>query len=106
VNALDRLSPMIQRTRRILTLATAARAGVPDVVGLREAAAEMLSWREDRIVRVDIQEGLGVSFLPRLWRLGIDASLGVWLWRPLMLAAHEVVGQANRLAAVAGRSVA
>ena len=41
------------------------------------------------------------------WRLGIDLSLGSALWRPVLLATHEIVGQASALAAgVAARKAA
>jgi hypothetical protein len=57
-------------------------------------------------VRTCIQDGLGVSFLPRLWRTGVDLSLGRSLWRPVVLAMHELVGQAKRLDALTKRMAA
>ena len=62
----------------------------------------MLAWSNNRTLRVDLQEGLGLSFLPRLWRLGLSAQLGATLWRPLVLGAHELVRQADALAAEVG----
>jgi hypothetical protein len=104
--ALERLAPVIARAQDILTLALSGRAGKPDITALRENAADMFSWQRDRHVRLDLQETLGLSFLPRLWRGGIDLALGPALWRPVMLAAHELVNQANHLTAELGRAAA
>jgi len=65
---------------------------------LEEAVAEMLSWRDVPRLRILVQECLGASFVPRLWRIGVDLSLGRALWRPLMLGTHELVRQADALA--------
>jgi hypothetical protein len=102
-DALGRLLPVVARAQEVLAIALLARAGNADVVGLREAAAEIFSWQRDRHVRLDLQETLGVSFLPRLWRVGIDLSLGPALWRPLVLATHELVNQSDHLAAEVGQ---
>jgi hypothetical protein len=56
-----------------------------------------MAWSGDVRRRQFAQECLGLSFLPRLWRSGIDASLGHAVWRPLMLATHELVRQADAL---------
>jgi hypothetical protein len=56
-----------------------------------------MGWRQDPRVRVLLQECLGVSFLPRFWRIGINRSLGEALWRPLLLATHELTAQADAL---------
>ena len=95
--------PMIERARDLLVLALDARAGhARATVALLEAGTtEILGWREEVERRTFVQEELGVSFLPRLWRTGIDAGLGPALWRPLMLATHEFVRQAEALTAVA-----
>jgi hypothetical protein len=105
-DSLGQLTPVVARAHEILALGLSARAGAADPVALREAAAEMFSWYGDRRVRVDLQETLGLSFLPRLWRFGIDLSLGPRLWRPLVLAAHELVNQSSRLAAEVGQAAA
>ena len=91
-----RLSPIVDRARCHLSLALRARSG-HRVNGLEDAASELLSWAAAVEARVDLQEGLGLSFLPRLWRTGIDLALGPALWRPIVLATHELVGQAERL---------
>jgi hypothetical protein len=94
---LERLDVHVARSRVLLAEALRARshAGPAPVDG----AAELLAWRDDRALRIDLQEGLGLSFLPRLWRSGISARLGDTAWRPVALAAHELVGQADALAA-------
>jgi hypothetical protein len=67
-----RLEPVIHRARRILTIALQARNGGGSH-RLEESVDELLGWCGDRSCRLDLQEGLGLSFLPRLWRIGIDA---------------------------------
>jgi hypothetical protein len=99
---LDRHANIVERARALLASAAAAADGSPVAVSrLEEGALEMMAWRDDADVCVFAQEGLGLSFLPRLWRLGLDASLGPSLWRPLMLATHELVRQAEALAMAA-----
>jgi hypothetical protein len=66
---------------------------------LESAIVEMIAWRDDARLRALLQECLGISLLPRMWRLGVDLSLGTALWRPLMLGTHELVRQADALAA-------
>lgn len=100
-----RLSPIVDRARQILDLGLSVRGG-EKVAGLEDAARELLSWSADAGTRIDLQEGLGVSFLPRLWRTGIDLTLGPSLWRPIVLATHELVGQAKRLNAATTRIAA
>lgn len=96
-HALDRLSRVVVRSHAALRLALAARDGHAHVGELETVASELMAWRDDRSTRVLVQGSLGVSFLPRLWRLGLDDRLGPHLWRPLALAAHELVAQADRL---------
>lgn len=105
VQAGRRLSPQIARARQILRLALAARAGHP-APGLVDAASELLSWGDDPQRRVDLQESMGLTFLPRLWRTRIDSALGAAIWRPVMLATHELVGQADRFDALVRREAA
>lgn len=97
---LDRHAPVVERARALLAVAGAVADGSPRAISaLEDGATELMAWRHDGDVRLFAQEGLGLSFLPRLWRLGLDASLGPSLWRPLMLATHEFVRQADALAA-------
>ncbi len=49
--------------------------------------------------RQDLQDGLGLSFLPRYWRQNPDLSIGPQLWRPAALAAHELLHQHHHLGA-------
>ena len=98
-DALEKLSPVVDRARALLALASEVRDGQPaGVSALPDAAAEIMAWRETADIRMFAQECLGLAFLPRLWRAGIDVSLGQALWRPLMLATHEMIRQADALA--------
>jgi hypothetical protein len=99
-DALERLTPVVARARTLLALASDARGGRSSAATLQDAAAEIMAWRDAADLRLFAQECLGLTFLPRLWRVGIDGSLGQALWRPLMLATHEMVGQADALAGV------
>jgi hypothetical protein len=96
---LSRAEDCIERARAILDEALRAKAGFSRPAVLQAAAVEMHAWSTSRTLRIDLQEGLGVSFLPRLWRSGISTQLGSALWRPVLLAAHELVRQADALAA-------
>jgi hypothetical protein len=104
-NTRTRLAPIVEQARQLLSLGLRARSG-ERVHGLEEAVNEMLSWSRDVDLRIDLQEGLGLSFLPRLWRTGIDVTLGQRLWRPIVLGAHEMVAQAGRLDAIVERVAA
>lgn len=105
VEAAHRLSPCIARARHMLRAALAARAGRP-VPELAAAAAELLSWGDDPQRRIDLQQSMGLTFLPRLWRTGIALTLGAAIWRPVMLATHELAGQADRLEVLLRREAA
>ena len=97
--ALERMAPVVDRARALLALASEVRGGnSAAAAALPAAAAEITAWREDAGIRLFAQECLGLGFLPRLWRIGIDPSLGDALWRPLMLATHEMARQADALA--------
>ena len=100
---LAELAPVVQRAARLRTLATEARSSRRPTwtPSLQAGIDEIMGWRQDPRVRVLLQECLGASFLPRFWRSGIDPSLGDALWRPLLLATHEVTAQAETLAAAA-----
>ena len=97
---LEAIAPIVRRARTLLSIGLRAQAGArwPDDTRTMEMAAiELCSWREDRAVRVALQDTLGLSLLPRLWRTGVDLQLGFRLWRPIVLAAHELVHQADKL---------
>lgn len=97
---LHAIEPVIQRARALLALGLRARAGAGwagDVRAIEHAVSEMLAWRVDQSLRVVLQDTLGLSVLPRLWRGSIDMGLGIELWRPIVLAAHELLHQADKL---------
>ena len=98
-SALRELRRVVARARVLLDVVVSAQqlessASVP---ALQSGIDEMMAWRDQPRIRILLQETLGVSFLPRLWRIGVDPSLGKASWRPLMLAAHELVCQAVAL---------
>ena len=86
---LSELAPILDRARE-LSASTALADG---------AIAEVITWREQPRLRVLLQESLGVSLLPRLWRLGADQSYG--RSRRVRLALSEIVAQADAFAAAA-----
>jgi hypothetical protein len=92
------LAPLVERARALLALAVTARGGSATAErAVERGISEMIAWRDDARMRLLVQECLGASFVPRLWRLGVDLSLGPALWRPLMLGVHELVRQADAL---------
>jgi MoaA/NifB/PqqE/SkfB family radical SAM enzyme len=70
---------------------------------LRQWTNKMLAWRSAPALRIQLQEGLSLSFLPRLWRTGIDMASEDRLWRPGVLALHEMVAQAESLERKVGK---
>jgi hypothetical protein len=86
---LAELSPVLERAREL-----SASTTLPD-----SAISEVLAWREQPRLRVLLQESLGVSLLPRLWRMGPDQSVG--RSRRVRLALSEITGQADAFAAAA-----
>jgi hypothetical protein len=99
---LSRAEDYVDRARSVLDEAARGKSGFGRPPVLQAAAAEMLAWKDNRTLRIDLQEGLGLSFLPRLWRSGISPHLDSALWRPLVLASHELVRQAEALEAELG----
>jgi hypothetical protein len=94
--------PLLMRARQALAMAIIARdGGGPEPA--RMAADIMRSWGTDAARRTALQEMLGVTFLPRIWRAGIDLAHPERLWRPVILAVHELVAQADRLDALLER---
>lgn len=86
---LTELSPILDRARELSASTTLVDGAI----------AEVIAWREQPRVRVLLQESLGVSLLPRLWRLGADQSYG--RSRRVRLALSEIVAQADAFAAAA-----
>ena len=94
------LAPVLDRARRLLTLAEGVREmeDVASTLALEAAIDEIMSWRYQVRTRALVQETLGASFLPRLWREPLQPSLGRALRRPLLLATHELTRRADALA--------
>lgn len=104
IATLHALEPLLRQAREALDDGLDARSCPergrrPQDPRLTCACQRMLSWKDDVPVRRLLQEGLGVSFLPRLWRTGVTAADRASLWRPVVLATHELIGQAARLQA-------
>ena len=94
------LAPTVDRAQRLLSVAESARemGDIASTLAVEAGLEEIMGWRHLPRVRVLIQETLGASFLPRLWRTGVDPSLGRALRRPLLLATHELTRRADTLA--------
>jgi hypothetical protein len=86
---LGELAPLLHR----------ARALSADTVLPEGAISEIVGWNENPRLRVLLQESLGVSLLPRLWRLGAEQSAA--RSRRLRLALSEITRQADAFAAAA-----
>jgi hypothetical protein len=104
------VQPLLPDARAGLELALHARAGNPPPEReLMRAIELMLAWGSDPHLRWILQRAFGLSFLPRLWRTGVRMSVPNRLWRPLVLALHELTMQVDRLKAIvddAGRLAA
>ena len=90
---LEELAPVLDLARQMLTTTPAERA-----------MDGILAWREQPRLRALLQESLGVSLLPRLWRLGLDPTAG--RSRRVRLALGEIVGQAEALAVAVAHAAA
>jgi hypothetical protein len=91
------LAPLLPHAREALTLARRARAG--EAVSSRDlcrAIEMLLVWGADPSIRWALHRALGLTFLPRLWRTGVSMAAPQRLWRPLVLALHELLEQADR----------
>jgi Glycosyl transferase family 2 len=91
------LAPLLPHAREALALARRARGG--EAVSSRDlcrAIEMLLVWGADPSIRWALQRALGLTFLPRLWRTGVSMASPQRLWRPLVLALHELVEQADR----------
>jgi hypothetical protein len=82
---LSELAPVLERVRELGACAALSEAAIGEVIG----------WREQPRLRVLLQESLGVSLLPRLWRLGPDQAFG--RSRRVRLALSEITRQADAL---------
>lgn len=91
------LAPLLPHAREALALARRARTGQPvPSRDLTRAVEMLLVWGADPSVRWALQHALGLTFLPRLWRTGVSMASPQRLWRPIVLALHEMVEQADR----------
>jgi len=96
-----RLGPIATLAAATLAAAGAMRDGDRSVAAgrrLRVHLADLLACGRDRATRIDVQDGLGVSFLPRYWRTPPDLDRATALWRPAALVSHELVAQHRALA--------
>jgi hypothetical protein len=93
------LAPIVDRAERLLGLAGQAHEmdDIASTLALEAGIEEVMSWRHQPRVRALLQETLGASFLPRLWRAGVEPSRGRALRRPLLLATHELTRRADTL---------
>jgi hypothetical protein len=86
---ISELGPLLERARQLSATTTLSERAISEIIG----------WHEHPRLRVLLQESLGVSLLPRLWRLGADQSSG--RSRRVRLALSEITRQADAFAAAA-----
>jgi hypothetical protein len=97
---LARVAPIVRDAGRALDAALSVRDGrAPDRSVLR-AVETVLAWGADPCLRWSLQQGLGLGFLPRLWRSGISMDPATRQWRPVVLALQELIEQVGRLVEV------
>lgn len=98
-----RLTPLVAQAADTLAAAVVVRDGERSPQACRRLAIHLeslLAAGGTPETRVDVQEGLGASFLPRYWRTAPDLSLGPLLWRAAALASHELLRQHRTLGVV------
>jgi hypothetical protein len=98
--AWQRTLPLIEDAADTVSAACAVRDGDGSAnmrSKLQASFEALLTAGESVATRQDLQDGLGISFLPRYWRSAPDLSLGAQLWRPALLAAHELLQQHHHL---------
>lgn len=96
----QRTAPLAAEARVVLAAACRVRDGDGSAGAcsdLHDGFARLLAAGETAHARTDVQDGLGASFLPRYWRTPPDDTLGLLLWRPAALAAHELIQQHRAL---------
>jgi hypothetical protein len=93
------LTPLLPDARAALDAALAARDGQASSRAVLRGVEMLLAWGADPCVRWSVQHGLGLAFLPRLWRSGISLDPSTRPWRPLVLGLHELIDQTARLSA-------
>lgn len=92
----DRSKTLVARARQALALARAVRDGA-DPEYAHVAAQMILAWGRDAALRTGLQQMLGLTVLPRLWRLGLDRTPADQTWWPVLVGLDEMVTQADRL---------
>ncbi len=92
---------LLPDARAALELALQARAGnPPSERDLTRGVEMMLAWGSDPTLRWVLQRAFGLTFLPRFWRTGVRMATPHRLWRPLILALHELTWQVDRLTSI------
>lgn len=100
--AWQRVLPVIEDAASTVSAACAVRDGDGSAntrSKLQAGLEALLEAGASAASRQDLQDGLGISFLPRYWRTPPDLSVGPQLWRPAALAAHELLRQHHHLGA-------
>jgi hypothetical protein len=100
VNTFQRLAMVAAEARTAMQIAIRVRDGDASAGAVRrlQAAFEgLLAYGPNRAYRVELQDGLGLSFLPALWRQEPNVDLRERLWRPVLMAAHELTRQHETL---------
>ncbi len=78
---------------RALALESRAAGRRASDTRLADAWTALMSWHRSPELRRSLQEGLGATFLPRIWRQDRTDIRGP-LWRPVLLATDEIWHQA------------
>lgn len=100
--AWQRALPIIEEAAGTVSAACAVRDGDGSAntrSKLQGGFEALMAAGASPATRQDLQDGLGISFLPRYWRHAPDLSIGAQLWRPAALAAHELLHQHHHLGA-------
>jgi len=98
----QRVLPVIEEAASTVSAACAVRDGDGSAntrSKLQAGLEALLDAGASQLARQDLQDGLGISFLPRYWRMPPNLSVGSQLWRPAVLAAHELLHQHHHLGA-------
>lgn len=106
----DRLRSAAAAWRQLGSLAETASAALAAAGGLRDdprpdppvarvvdGLARLMDAGSTPEIRAGVQDELGCGFLPRFWRTPPQGCSASRLWRPVALAAHELVQQHRTL---------
>lgn len=96
------LEPLLSRAHALFLLGLRARDRRLDPRSPRvieDAMGELLAWGQNAPVRISLQDTMGLSILPRLWRTGVRGQHSAQLSQTLLLATDEIVRQAEKLEA-------